>query len=85
MKFSTIFRTDWEERGFQQGKLESRQENLMIVLEARFEDVPPEFEKFIKKIEDIEVLENLLVQAVKAPSLKSFKSSISQHITTEQQ
>jgi len=82
MEFSTIFRTDWEERGIRQGQ----QNGIFRVLEARFEEfeeISPEFEKLIRKIEDIEALGNLIVQAATTQSLEAFKAVADQYIAEE--
>jgi hypothetical protein len=50
----------WEE-GFQQGVLQNAREFLLIALEARFENVPPQLVEVINNIADISRLKQLLL------------------------
>ncbi|NER29686.1 MAG: flagellar assembly protein H [Symploca sp. SIO1C4] len=81
------FVTDWQEKGRKQGlyegRQESKQEDILRILEVRFEDIPPELRKLVSKINDLEVLGTLLTQAVTTQSLEAFKSAVSQHVSKE--
>ena len=89
------FATDWQEKGreqglregleqgLEQGQIRKGQADIIRILEVRFEDIPLELRTLLGKINDLEVLETLLVQAVTAQSLEVFSSVASQHITEE--
>lgn len=89
------FVTDWQEKGreqgiqegleqgLQQGLIAKGQEDILRILEFRFEDIQPEVRELIGKIDDLEVLGNLLVQAVTTQSLEAFESVVSQHVADE--
>lgn len=85
------FATDWQEKGrelgrqegLQEGLIAKGQEDILRILEVRFEDIPPELRELIGKIDDLEVLGNLLVQAVTTQSVEIFESVASQYITEE--
>ena len=85
------FVTDWQEKGREQGRQEGLQqgliakgqEDILRILEFRFEDIQPEVRELIGKIDDLEVLGNLLVQAVTSQSLAAFESVVSQHVADE--
>ncbi|MBE9117235.1 hypothetical protein IQ249_15145 [Lusitaniella coriacea LEGE 07157] len=70
------FVTDWQEKGRQEGRQEGqitqRQEDILRILEVRFEEIPDEIRELVGKIEEIEVLGTLLVQSVTAQSLEAF-------------
>ncbi|HBB34068.1 MAG TPA: hypothetical protein DDZ80_07865 [Cyanobacteria bacterium UBA8803] len=78
------FVTDWQEKGREQGMQEGLQqglqqglitkgrEDIIRILEIRFEEISQDLRETIGKIEDLEVLENLLVHAVTIQSLEAF-------------
>lgn len=70
-------------KGLEQGILEGRQSDIICILEVRFENIPPKLREIISKIEDLEILENLLVQAVTLQSVEGFQSVASQYIIDE--
>ncbi|NET55829.1 MAG: hypothetical protein F6K47_06565 [Symploca sp. SIO2E6] len=67
------------EKGLQQGKIMNAQNNIVQILEVRFEDVTQELKQMIEKLDDLELLGELLTQAVKSPSLEAFESVVSQN------
>lgn len=81
------FATDWQERGREQGRLEGQvtkgQEDIIRILEVRFTDIPLELRQTIEKIDDLEVLGELLVQAVTISSLEAFASFTNQYVTED--
>ncbi|MDY6940066.1 MAG: flagellar assembly protein H [Cyanobacteriota bacterium] len=80
------FVTDWEQKGREQGReeglqegrqeglQEGRQDDIVRILEIRFAEIAPELREKIGQIEDLDVLEMLLVQAVTSQSLEAFIS-----------
>jgi hypothetical protein len=72
------------EQGIQEGKILKGQENIVRVLEVRFEDVSLELRELVGRIDDLEVLENLLYQAVTTPSLDEFESVANQFVADEE-
>ncbi len=86
------FATDWQEKGreqglqegLQQGLIAKGQEDILRILEFRFEDIPPELRELIEKIDELEVLGNLLVQAVTTQSLEAFESLASQYVALDE-
>lgn len=85
------FTTDWQEKGREQGKQEGLQqgliakgqEDILRILEFRFEEIQPELRELIGKIDDLEVLGNLLIQAVTTQSLEAFASVANQQVANE--
>ncbi|MBE9118800.1 transposase [Lusitaniella coriacea LEGE 07157] len=71
------------EKGRLEGQITQRQEDILRILEVRFEEIPGEIRELVGKIEDIEVLGTLLVQSVTAQSLEAFESTASQYIAQE--
>lgn len=60
-------------RGRNQGSLETGREDLMAVLEARFEAVPEAIIQRIEKITGPKVLRSLLREAITVESLEAFE------------
>jgi len=60
------------------GILRNQRENLIDVLSARFESVPSELSVAINNLDDIDMLRQLLKQAVTIPSLVEFEQLLSQ-------
>ncbi|MEW6379868.1 MAG: hypothetical protein AB1611_09695 [bacterium] len=61
------------QQGIQQGARETAQESIVKVLETRFDLVPVELIKSIKKIDEISALHELLKKAVVVKSLAEFR------------
>ncbi|MEQ9668180.1 transposase [Coleofasciculus sp. G2-EDA-02] len=66
------------------GIRKGQQGAIIRILEVRFENIPQELRELIGKIEDLEVLGTLLVQAVTTQSLESFGSVANQYVTEEE-
>ncbi|MBD2577275.1 hypothetical protein H6G50_06210 [Oscillatoria sp. FACHB-1406] len=62
------------EKRLQEGQRKQRQEDILRILEVRFNEVPRQLRERIGAIEDLEVLGTLLIQAVTAQSLDVFES-----------
>jgi hypothetical protein len=52
---------------------QEKQKDLRIVLEARFDAVPPEIVRHIQSISDVQLLTELVRFAVQCPDLKAFR------------
>jgi hypothetical protein len=61
------------ERGMEQGIQQSLRDNIKVVLETRFGEVPSEITEALGNISDISVLQPLLVRAVTINSLSDFQ------------
>lgn len=91
------FATDWQEKGreqglqegleqgLQQGQIRKGQEDIIRILEIRLkEDISLDLRGIIQSIDDLEVLGNLLVQAVTTQSLEAFESIASQYVALDE-
>ncbi|NEP60191.1 MAG: hypothetical protein F6K31_24845 [Symploca sp. SIO2G7] len=72
------------EKGLQQGLQQGKQENILQLLEIRFEDVAQELKQIIEKLDDIELLGKLFAQAATTQSLDEFESVVSQYVTDDE-
>ena len=73
------------ERGKQEGRQEGRQEDIIRILEFRLkENISLDLRGIIQRIDDLEVLGNLFVQAVTTPSLEEFESVVNQLVALEE-
>ena len=72
------------QEGFQQGILQGAREVLLVVLEVRFEVVPPEVIEAVNQIEDTSVLKRLLKQAIAIPSIEDFQQLLEQPSVSEE-
>ena len=72
------------QQGFQQGFLKGGKDNIILLLEVRFEDVAQELKQIIEKLDDIELLGKLFAQAATTPSLDEFESFVSQNVTDDE-
>ncbi|MEQ8754974.1 MAG: transposase [Coleofasciculus sp. G1-WW12-02] len=63
------------------GIRKGQQGSIIRILEVRFENIPQELKELIGKIEDLEVLGTLLVQAVTTQSLEAFEAVANQYVT----
>ncbi|NEP44475.1 MAG: transposase, partial [Okeania sp. SIO2H7] len=61
------------QQGMERGIQQSLRDNIKVVLETRFGEVPSEITEALGNISDISVLQPLLVQAVTINSLSDFK------------
>lgn len=71
------------QEGLQQGQIAKAREDVLRILEVRFEEIPVALRELIERIDDTERLGNLLVQAVTIPSLAAFESVVSQYVAGE--
>jgi predicted transposase YdaD len=76
--------TSWQEKGREQGRLEGKQEDIIRILEIRFEDVSLDLRGIIERVDNLEVLGNLLYQAVATLSLEEFESVVNQLVAEEE-
>ncbi|MEA5469320.1 hypothetical protein VB714_10610 [Spirulina sp. 06S082] len=61
------------EKGLQEGRQEGRQEDIIAVLQVRFETVSDALVEAVNGIQDEAILTNLLRQAIAIPSLDAFQ------------
>jgi hypothetical protein len=75
--------TTWErkgiEKGIQQGILQKSRENVTVLLDARFQQVPKTLEQAIQAIDDAELLSELFKKALWVDSLESFEQRIKEY------
>ncbi|NET61430.1 MAG: hypothetical protein F6K47_36490 [Symploca sp. SIO2E6] len=69
--------------GEQKGRLESKQQDIVRILEFRFEGVTEELKLLIGKLDNIELLGDLILQAMTTPSLDEFTSVVTQHVVDD--
>ncbi|MBE2200367.1 MAG: hypothetical protein IAE79_17260 [Anaerolinea sp.] len=67
------------QQGMQQGSVKSTQESVRAVLETRFGTVPADVVAALDKIDDMELLRELLKQAVTVASLSAFAELLTSH------
>lgn len=65
--------TSVERLGIEKGREEGQQEAIFRILEVRFTDIPSMLVEQVRKIDNLEILGELLTQAVTAQSLKTFE------------
>ncbi|MFP5273420.1 hypothetical protein [Coleofasciculus sp.] len=75
--------TSVERIGIRKGLQQGKQGAIIRILEVRFEDIPQELRELIWKTEDSDMLDTLLVKAVKIQSLEAFESVANQYVTEE--
>jgi flagellar biosynthesis/type III secretory pathway protein FliH len=64
------------QKGLQEGLVKAKQEDIIKVLEAKFGKLSKTINSKIKKINDLNKLEALLLEAVKFVSLEEFKTKL---------
>ncbi|MBP0030948.1 hypothetical protein [Roseofilum sp. Guam] len=69
-------------QGREQGRAEERQESILRILEVRFVEVPAELKEQVRAIANLEVLAELLTQAVTTESLTSFQTVVNEVATS---
>ncbi|MEW6494254.1 MAG: hypothetical protein AB1589_17340 [Cyanobacteriota bacterium] len=67
-----------EIEAMQEGILQTARENVLEVLEVRFEVVPSEVIEAVNRIEDTSLLKQLLRQAIAIPSIEEFQQLLQQ-------
>ncbi len=70
--------TSIERLAHQEGMLQSSRENVVEVLQVRFENIPSELIEAINQIEEVSVLKTLLRQATTISSLEEFQRLVAQ-------
>lgn len=70
--------TSIERLAHQEGMLQSSRENVVEVLQVRFEKIPSELIEAINQIEEVSVLKTLLRQATTISSLEEFQRLVAQ-------
>ncbi|MEW6494253.1 MAG: transposase [Cyanobacteriota bacterium] len=68
----------------QEGILQTARENVLEVLEVRFEVVPSEVIEAVNRIEDTSLLKQLLRQAIAIPSIAEFQQLLEQPPVSEE-
>ncbi|MFE1747526.1 transposase [Coleofasciculus sp. H7-2] len=72
------FITPIERRGIRKGIVQTSRENVIEVLETRFETVPSSIVESVNSIEDPALLKQLLKQAITVNSVEEFQQAIAQ-------
>ncbi|MBD1898971.1 transposase [Trichocoleus sp. DQ-A3] len=78
------FITPIERRGIRKGIVQNSRENVIEVLETRFETVPSSIAESINNLEDSAVLKQLLKRAITISSLEEFQQAIAQLTSQEE-
>ncbi|SMC21679.1 Essential protein Yae1, N terminal [Desulfacinum hydrothermale DSM 13146] len=65
------------EQGLQQGTLEATREHIVEILQERFQDVPKEILRSLRKIHDPDALKLLFRKALRVDSLDAFHKAVS--------
>ena len=68
-------------KGLEKGLQQGQQRSIIRILEVRFQDISLKVRELIGRIQDSEVLGNLLVQAVTTQSLEAFEAVANQLVT----
>ncbi|MCP2728622.1 transposase [Limnofasciculus baicalensis] len=71
-------------KGLEQGQITKGQEDIIRILEVRFQNIPPKLRELINKIKDLNVLWNILIQAVTLQSVEAFQSVARQYFTEDE-
>lgn len=67
------------QEGREEGRAEGQQEAMFRILEVRFADIPSKLIEQVRKIENLEILGELLTQAVTAQSLQAFEEVVNEY------
>ncbi|NEQ81942.1 MAG: transposase, partial [Moorea sp. SIO2I5] len=73
------------QEGMEEGILQSSRENVLEVLQVRFEDLPRELVETINQIESVSVLKTLLRQGITIVSVEEFQGCLDQLLSLEQE
>ena len=65
------------EQGKAEGKVEGKQEDVLKLLQIRFQDVPETLSREISNIQNLPLLDTLLEQAMTAQSLEEIETESS--------
>ena len=64
------------QQGMQQGMLQTARNNVLDILEVRFETVPQSILKRLKEINDPDILKMLLKKALRSSSMDEFRKTL---------
>jgi hypothetical protein len=67
---------EWQDQARQESRHETRVEDLIDILQEKFGELPPEIPSHLLKIDDTNVLRQLLRKAVNASDLHEFRRMI---------
>jgi hypothetical protein len=70
------------ERGQQIGVKETRKQDIIKILQNRFDNLPDELVKSVNQIDDMSVLENLLLPSISVNSLEEFQQLINENLSS---
>jgi len=73
--------TNIERRALARGAKENCQQNIIKILQNRFDNIPELMVKTINQIDDISLLENLLLPSISVNSLEEFQQLIDSNLT----
>lgn len=76
MRYLPEFLQDAMDDGVEIGRLRNAREMVISVLQLRFQAIPDELQKSIESIEALELLKQMLEQAVLAGSMEEFAQSV---------
>jgi hypothetical protein len=70
------------ERGQQIAAKETRKQDIIKILQNRFDNLPDELVKSVNQIDDMSVLENLLLPSISVNSLEEFQQLINENLSS---
>ena len=76
MTLEQQFRQEGRQEGRQEEQIFSKQQAVIEVLEARFEQVPEGLREAIENIDDLPKLTQLLACAARCPDLEAFATAL---------
>ncbi|MCT7959725.1 DUF4351 domain-containing protein [Laspinema sp. D1] len=68
-----LIQEEAREQGRQEGMVQKQRENILKILQIRFGELPPEVLEALNGIEEMDILNPLLEQAIAIPSLAEFQ------------
>ncbi len=71
-----MFITSFERRGMAQGVVEGRTESLIVVLTARFGQLPETLKEAVKRITDVAALDSLIKIAATCAAMGEFEQAL---------
>jgi len=76
MTYVTSFERYGIKKGLKQGRLVTTKENILEVLEGRFDMVSDAVKHGVENIKDVTTCKRLLMEAVRAASLEEFETTL---------
>jgi len=73
--------TTWERKGIEKGILQKSRENVTVLLDTRFQQVPKTLVQTIQAIDDTSLLSKLFKEAILVESLESFEQRIKEGLS----